>query len=93
MSSLIEARIREDGSLELPEALISSLGLRPGENITLYEDEEGVTFLPKRFVFAEIVAENERIMKEQGITLKDLLDGLEEVREQLFKERYGDLLE
>jgi hypothetical protein len=49
-------------------------------------------FLPKRLVVPEIAAHLSRIMAEEDVTLDDLLVGLDEEGEKLFKERYGHLL-
>ncbi len=54
--------------------------------------ENGSLFLPKQLVVSEIAAALSRLMAEEGITLADLLAGLDEEGDKLFKERYGHLL-
>ena len=53
---------------------------------------DGSVFVPKQLVVSEIAADLSRLMAEEGITLVDLLTGLDEEGDKLFKERYGHLL-
>lgn len=87
-----DIEVGEDGVLALPAELQKLLGVQPGDTLTLVQTDTGFVFLPKRLVVPEIAAHLSRLMAEEGMTLANLLAGLEEEGDKLFKERYGHLL-
>lgn len=92
MEQTFDLTVGEDGVLTLPAELQAVLGIQAGDILTLVQTETGFVFLPKRLVVPEIAAHLSRLMAEEGITLADLLAGLDEEGDKLFKERYGHLL-
>ena len=86
-----ELQIGEDGSLTLPAELRAAMGLQAGDTLTLVQGEGEVWFMPTRLLVPEVAEFISKRLVEKGLTVNDLLAGLAEEREILFKERYGDL--
>jgi len=75
--------------LTLPEEFKRALGLGAGGVYTVVQFDGFALLAPKRLVSLEALEQMRRIFIEAEITLNDLLQGLEEVREQIYAERYG----
>lgn len=75
--------------LTLPEEFKRALGLDAGGVYTVVQFDGFALLAPKRLVSLEALEQMRRIFTEAGITFEDLLQGLEEIREQIYAERYG----
>lgn len=88
--------IREDrvqvgkrGTITLPAKLRKRYGLDPGDILTVL-DLGGVFVLsPEVSVVSKIAREIEKLREEEGLSLEQLLAGLDEQRRRLYEERYG----
>jgi bifunctional DNA-binding transcriptional regulator/antitoxin component of YhaV-PrlF toxin-antitoxin module len=81
--------LRQRGTLTLPAELRQKYRLEEGEPLTLV-DLDGVFILaPKAPLVPKLVAEVERLREEAGLSVEDLLEGLDEQRLRLYEERYG----
>lgn len=58
-----------------------------GRLISLFDSF--VPLYPKRLVSLEALEGMRRVFEEEGVTLDDLLEGLDEVRQEIYDERYG----
>ncbi len=80
-------QMRAKGSLTIPSDLRQKYGLGEGDVFTLVDLGEGSFLLtPRVSLVPKLVAEMEAIRTETGLTVDDLLDGLPEVRRQLYDE-------
>ena len=80
-------QMRAKGSLTIPADLRQKYGYDEGDVFTLVELGDGSMLLtPRVSLVPKLVAEMEAIRTEAGVTLDDLLNGLPEVRRQLFAE-------
>ena len=80
-------RIRQRGTLTLPAKLRAKYNLSEGDVLTLI-DLEGAFFLsPKVSVVPKLAAEIERLREEAGLSVEDLLEGLDEQRRHYYEER------
>ncbi len=80
-------QMRAKGSLTIPSNLRQKYGLGEGDVFTLVDLGEGSFLLtPRVSIVPKLVAEMEAIRAETGLTVDDLLDGLPEVRRQLYDE-------
>jgi bifunctional DNA-binding transcriptional regulator/antitoxin component of YhaV-PrlF toxin-antitoxin module len=84
-------QVSEDGTLTLPPELRAAMGIETGDTLTLIQGEGEVWFIPTRLLMPELAKEMEKLMAEKGLTLDDMLAGLAEEGEKLFKEQYGDI--
>jgi hypothetical protein len=82
--------IRDDGSLSVSSEILKRVGLNPGDPVKVVIANGEVKLVPMRLVVSQIAAEINQIMLEEGVTLDDLLAGLDEAGEEVFHETYGD---
>lgn len=82
-------RIQEKGQVTLPADLRRKLGLKKGDLVSVTETPAGVLITPQEVVATQALAEIGDVLKEQGLSLEDMLERSRAVREQLFEEQYG----
>lgn len=82
-------RLSEDGQIKLPEDLRRELAMAGGDLLSLVRIDSFLLLSPKRLVVPEMADQIAQLAKEKGLTLDELLSGLDEVGEQLYQERYG----
>lgn len=81
--------LRRRGVLTLPAELRRRYRLEEGDPLTLI-DLGGIFILsPKVPLVPKLVGELERLREEAGLGVEDLLEGLDEHRRRLYRERYG----
>ncbi len=77
--------LRQRGALTLPAELRQKYHLEAGEALTLV-DLEGIFILsPKAPLVPKLVAEIERLRAEAGLSVEDLLEGLDGQRQRLWR--------
>ena len=82
-------QIGKRGTVTLPAELRKRYGLDAGDMLTVL-DLGGVFVLsPEVSVVSKIAREIEQLRKEVGMSLEELLEGLDEQRRRLYQERYG----
>jgi AbrB family looped-hinge helix DNA binding protein len=84
-------RIQEKGQVTLPAHIRKRLGLKKGDLVAVVETSEGVLIAPQEVVATKALAEIGEVLKEQGLSLEDMIESGREIREELFRERYGHL--
>lgn len=83
----VAVQMRAKGSLTIPADLRQKYGFDEGDVFTLVELGDGSFLLsPRISIVPKLVAELEAIRAEAGVTLDELLNGLPEVRRQLYTE-------
>ncbi|TEU13543.1 MAG: hypothetical protein E3J21_18285 [Anaerolineales bacterium] len=85
-------RLRERGQITLPAQLREELGVDVGDFFTIVKVDSYVVMTPKRLMVSEVTSQLEQLLAEKGLTLDDLLRGLEDERARLFEEQYGQLV-
>jgi len=89
LSQSYVVQLRGRGQITLPIKVRKALGLGEGDIFTLVQFGSLLLLTPKQLVvprMADIIA---RLAEEKGLTLDDLLTGLEEAKAALFEEKYG----
>lgn len=89
--TVLEDRVQigKRGTVTLPAKLRKRYGLDAGDLLTVL-DLGGVFVLsPEVSVVSKIAREIERLREEEGLSLEELLEGLDEQRRRLYQERYG----
>ena len=87
---IYEVAIDDDGSLNLRSEVLKRIGLSAGDLVRIMVVDGEIKVLPARFVVSQITAEISQIMAEEGVTLEDLLAGLDEAGEEVFRKTYGN---
>ena len=84
-------RIEAQGQVTLPAGIRERLGLKTGDLVALEKTPDGVLITPRGVAAVNALAEMGGTLKAQGLTLQDMIESGREIREELFRERYGDL--
>jgi AbrB family looped-hinge helix DNA binding protein len=83
-------RLRERGQLTIPQDVRENLTIHDGDLLTLIQVDELLLLTPKKPLIPQLSAQFSALMDEQGVTLADLLEGLEKERELIWRERHPD---
>jgi bifunctional DNA-binding transcriptional regulator/antitoxin component of YhaV-PrlF toxin-antitoxin module len=84
-------QMRAKGTITLPAELRRKYALEEGDVFSLVDLGDGSLLLaPRISIVPKLVAEIESLREEAGVTVEDLLEGLPDVRRQLYEERLGD---
>ncbi len=83
------AEIKSRGQLTIPKKIRESSHLEEGQMVSIIPLGDSVIITPKRLELDEARRQIRRIMKASGLSEKELLKGLEEERELLYRETYG----
>ena len=86
-----EVKVDAEGNLTLPMELRESLGLQIGDTLKVMQTDDYVLLIPKRLLVPEFAEYMSKLLAEKGLTVDDLLASGEEIRDDLFRERYGSL--
>lgn len=87
--SIPVVRVQEKGQVTIPRAIREKLGLKKGDLVTFVETEAGVVIQPVELVLSAALDEIGQALKEQGITLEELIESGREVRGEIYREKYG----
>ena len=82
-------QIRNKGSLTLPVELRRKYGLSEGDVLTLVDLGEGVLVLHSGASQVDRLGDRvAHMMAEEGVTVEEILEALDEERERYYQERY-----
>lgn len=85
-------KIRDKGTITLPAEFRKKYRLDKGQILTMIDMGDGAIMLFPGYSEVDRLSNNiARQMKEDNVTLEDILETLDEERRKLFKETYGDL--
>jgi AbrB family looped-hinge helix DNA binding protein len=82
-------RIQEKGQVTLPAAVRKRLGLKKGDLVAVVATPEGVLITPQEVVASKALDEIGAILREQGLSLEELIESGREGRDELVREQYG----
>ncbi len=84
--------VRDRGRVTIPASVREEYGLEEGTALILAKEKDRLVLYPSREEYVEALLDQVgRALKERGITLKELLEDGEEIREEVFRERYPEL--
>lgn len=83
---MVTTKIKTHGRLKIPLKIIELTGFEKGQIVSIISVGDVVIITPKRLELDEARRQMRKIMKESGRTGKELLKGLAEERELLYKE-------
>ena len=82
-------KLREKGQFTVPAKIRKSMGIQEDDLLTVFQWGNSFIAVPGELVVQKEARAIVKFMKERGITLEDLLVGLEEERAAISEERYG----
>jgi len=83
--STTDVQIIQTGAVALPAKIRSRYKLEEGDVLTLIDLDGGLLLFPKRSVVSALAKEMEKQREEAGMTIDELLKGLDEQRLQFGK--------
>ena len=87
MAALIQ--IQQQGTLSLPSELRTKYKLNEGDILTLL-DLDGIFLLtPKPSIVSKLADEIEQLRQKEGLSIEDLIEGLDKQRQRYCEEKYG----
>lgn len=90
MQTAFAIRVRERGQITLPQAVRTSLSVDTGDTLNLVQIDDIVLLSPRQALIPKLSQEFTALMQEDGVSLADLLKGLEEERRLIWQERHAD---
>jgi AbrB family looped-hinge helix DNA binding protein len=82
-------RIQEKGQVTIPTEIRKKLGLKRGDLVAVMETPEGVYITPQQVVATKAFDRIGDILKEQGLSLDELIASGRQIRGELLQETYG----
>jgi AbrB family looped-hinge helix DNA binding protein len=82
-------RIQEKGQVTLPAAIRKRLGLKKGDLVAVVATPDGVLITPQEVMASKALAQIGAILREQGLSLEELIEAGRDGRDELMREQYG----
>ena len=85
-----QTEIRSRGQITIPKAIRQVSNLDEGQIVSIIPVGESIIITPKRMQLDEARRQMRKILLSSGVSVEELVEGLEEERSKLFGELYGD---
>ena len=86
----VKVQVRRKGAITLPAELRRQYDLKEGDVLTLFDLGDGSFLLTPQVSQVDILADQmARLMAEDGVTLEDMLDALDQEREAYYRDHYA----
>jgi antitoxin PrlF len=82
-------RIQEKGQVTIPTEIRKKLGLKRGDLVAVMETPEGVFITPQQVLAAKALDRIGDILKDQGLSLEELIASGRQARGDILQETYG----
>lgn len=83
------SRVQKKGQVTIPAEMRERLGLREGDWVAFVETEAGILISPQEMLAMQALDQIGAALKEQGVSLEDLIESGREERAAIIKEKYG----
>ncbi len=83
------AEIKSRGQLTIPKKIREKGHIEEGQMVSIIPVGDSIIITPKRLELDEARRQMKKLLKASGLSVEDLLAGLKEERETLYKETYG----
>lgn len=90
MQTTYAVRLRERGQITLPQPVRDRLAVDTGDTLNLVQVDDILLLSPRQTVIPKLSQEFTALMQEEGVSLAELLQGLDEERKLIWQERYAD---
>jgi antitoxin PrlF len=82
-------RMQEKGQVTIPTDIRKKLGLKRGDLVAVMETPDGVFITPQQVLATKALDSIGNILKEQGVSLEDLIASGRQIRTDLLQKTYG----
>jgi AbrB family looped-hinge helix DNA binding protein len=83
------AIVQKGGQITIPVDLRQKLGIEKGGVVALTETEEGILLSPRRVLAVDALDRIGAVLKEQEITLDELIESGRDIRGEIVQREYG----
>jgi AbrB family looped-hinge helix DNA binding protein len=83
------AEIKARGQLTIPKKIREMSHMEEGSLVSIVPVGDSLVITPKRIELDEARRQLRKLLKASGVTIGELVEGLKEERDELFKETYG----
>lgn len=81
--------IQENGQVTLPVEWREKYGLKKGDIVSFVETEQGLLVVPRVVLAMKLLDEIGEELKRRGVTLEQLMEDSEQIRQEIYEERYS----
>lgn len=82
----ILATVRKKGQITIPLEMRRQLGLEEGSVVAFVMTEDGILISPREVLTVQALDRIEHALREQGISLDELIESGQEIRRELVEE-------
>ncbi len=83
------AEIKARGQLTIPKKIRETSHMEEGNVVSILPVGDSLIITPKRLELDEARRQLKKLLKAASLTIEELIEGLKEERNDLFKETYG----
>lgn len=83
------AEVKSRGQLTIPKRIREEGYLEEGRSVTIIPVGDSILVTPRKLGLEAARLELKRLLRSSGLSLKDLLDGLEDSRERTYMDGYA----
>jgi AbrB family looped-hinge helix DNA binding protein len=83
------AEIKARGQLTIPKKIRETSHIEEGNVVSILPVGDSLIITPKRLELDEARRQLKKLLKASSLTIEELIGGLKEERDDLFKETYG----
>ncbi len=81
-------RLQQDGTIMVPKVIQDKLNLHEGDYLSFLEIEDVIILTSKQPKVPQLTEQITAIREEEKVSLEELLEGLENERKMIYKEKY-----
>jgi len=82
-------RVQQRGQVTIPIEFRRKLGIEEGGVVAFIETGNGILISPREVLATDALDRLGKALKEQGISLEELIESGREIREEMVEEEYG----
>jgi len=83
------AEIKARGQLTIPKKIRETSHIEEGNVVSILPVGDSLIITPKRLELDEARRQLKKLLRASSLTIEELIEGLKEERDDLFKETYG----
>lgn len=83
------AEVKSRGQLTIPKKIREAGYLEEGQGVTIIPIGDSLLITPRTLKLEDVRRELRKMLKSSGLSLKDLLDGLNEERSRTYDKHYA----
>lgn len=88
-ATAVIAEIKARGQLTIPKKIRETSHIDEGDVVSILPVGDSLIITPKRLELDEARRQLKKLLKASNLTIEELIEGLKEERDNLFKETYG----